>query len=66
MNLHPGLHPHELDVRNRQEVADPVKLLSPHLLVAASQPFDDCDVNAVGTVNLSLKDPSTHSDFDLL
>jgi len=51
-----------LDIRNRQEIADLIKTLRPNLIVhaaaqpshdlAASRPFDDFDVNAVGTLNL--------------
>ncbi len=53
---------HELDIRNRQGVLDLLEYLKPDLLVhaaaqpshdlAASRPFDDFDVNAVGTLNL--------------
>lgn len=62
IELHPGFHHHELDIRNRSGVSALVKVLSPSLLVhaaaqpshdlAASRPFDDFDVNAVGTLNL--------------
>lgn len=53
---------HELDIRNRQGVLDLIAELRPDLIVhaaaqpshdlAASRPFDDFDVNAVGTLNL--------------
>src|SRR5206468_5642962 len=53
---------HELDVRDRTEVAALVDELRPDLIVhaaaqpshdlAATRPFDDFDVNAVGTLNL--------------
>ena len=53
---------HEIDIRDRAAVLEAVKALKPHLLVhaaaqpshdlAASRPFDDFDVNAVGTLNL--------------
>lgn len=53
---------HELDIRNRQDVLKAIEQLKPDLLVhaaaqpshdlAASRPFDDFDVNAVGTLNL--------------
>ena len=53
---------HELDIRDRTKVLDLVKSLKPDAVVhtaaqpshdkAASIPFDDFDVNAVGTLNL--------------
>ena len=53
---------HELDIRNRAEVLSTVKALKPAVIVhtaaqpshdlAARIPFDDFDVNAVGTFNL--------------
>lgn len=53
---------HELDIRDRQGVLDLIEHLKPDLIVhtaaqpshdlAASRPFDDFDVNAVGTLNL--------------
>jgi CDP-paratose 2-epimerase len=53
---------HELDIRNRQGVKQCIDSLRPHVVVhcasqpshdlAASRPFDDFDVNAVGTLNL--------------
>jgi CDP-paratose 2-epimerase len=53
---------HELDIRNRTKVIDLVKQIKPDAIVhtaaqpshdkAASIPFDDFDVNAVGTLNL--------------
>jgi len=53
---------HELDIRNRKAVLDFIKELGPDAIVhtaaqpshdlAASRPFDDFDVNAVGTLNL--------------
>ncbi len=53
---------HEIDIRNRQAVLDLVAELKPDVVVhaaaqpshdlAASRPFDDFDVNAVGTLNL--------------
>lgn len=53
---------HELDIRNRQGVQDTIAQLKPDLVVhtaaqpshdlAASRPYDDFDVNAVGTLNL--------------
>src|ERR1700744_3754673 len=52
----------ELDIRDRKAVLDFIKSLKPDALVhtaaqpshdlAASRPFDDFDVNAVGTLNL--------------
>ncbi|MCX8155515.1 MAG: NAD-dependent epimerase/dehydratase family protein [Verrucomicrobiae bacterium] len=59
---HRHFHHHELDIRNRQGVLDLVQELRPDAIVhtaaqpshdlAASRPFDDFDVNAVGTLNL--------------
>jgi CDP-paratose 2-epimerase len=53
---------HELDIRDRAKVLDLIKSLKPDAVVhtaaqpshdkAASIPFDDFDVNAVGTLNL--------------
>lgn len=53
---------HELDIRNRGGVAELIKTLRPDFVVhaaaqpshdrAAAIPFDDFDVNAVGTLNL--------------
>lgn len=57
----PGFQHHELDIRNRAGVLDLLKQVSPTAIVhtaaqpshdlAASRPFDDFDVNAVGTLN---------------
>jgi CDP-paratose 2-epimerase len=57
-----NFHHHELDVRNRQGVKDLVRELRPSCIVhtaaqpshdlAANIPFDDFDINAVGTLNL--------------
>ena len=53
---------HDIDIRNRQKVLDLVKVIKPGAIVhaaaqpshdkAASIPFEDFDVNAVGTLNL--------------
>jgi nucleoside-diphosphate-sugar epimerase len=53
---------HELDIRNRQGCLELIQMLKPDVIVhaaaqpshdlAASRPFDDFDVNAVGTLNL--------------
>lgn len=53
---------HELDIRDRQSVLDLLKKIKPDAIIhtaaqpshdkAASIPFDDFDVNAVGTLNL--------------
>ncbi len=55
-------HHHELDIRDRAGVLALVRQLRPHVIVhtaaqpshdlAARMPFDDFDVNAVGTLNL--------------
>jgi CDP-paratose 2-epimerase len=60
--LHPSFHHHELDIRHRVDVLECLKALKPEMVVhtaaqpshdlAASRPFDDFDVNAVGTLNL--------------
>ncbi len=57
-----NFHHHELDIRDRQAVMECVAALKPAAIVhaaaqpshdlAASRPFDDFDVNAVGTLNL--------------
>lgn len=59
---HATFQHHELDIRNRSAVLQCLESLKPNLLVhaaaqpshdlAASRPFDDFDVNAVGTLNL--------------
>ena len=53
---------HELDIRDRQNIMDLIKKIKPNAVIhtaaqpshdkAASIPFDDFDVNAVGTLNL--------------
>lgn len=53
---------HDLDIRNRQGVLDLVVTVKPDFIIhcaaqpshdlAASRPFDDFDVNAVGTMNM--------------
>lgn len=60
--MHANFRHHELDIRDRQGVASLFATLRPSLVVhaaaqpshdlAASRPFDDFDVNAVGTLNL--------------
>ena len=57
-----GFTHHELDIRDRTKVLDLIKEVKPDAVVhaaaqpshdkAASIPFDDFDVNAVGTMNL--------------
>jgi CDP-paratose 2-epimerase len=59
---HKGFVHHELDIRDRRGVSDLVAQLEPTAVLhaaaqpshdlAASRPFDDFDVNAVGTLNL--------------
>ncbi len=61
-SMHATFQHHELDIRDRAGVAALLGQLKPDLLVhtaaqpshdlAASRPFDDFDVNAVGTLNL--------------
>lgn len=58
----PSFLHHELDIRNRSKVLDIIQSIKPDAIVhtaaqpshdkAASIPFDDFDVNAVGTLNL--------------
>ncbi len=61
-SLHENFEHFELDVRDRLRIADCLTQMKPDLIVhaaaqpshdlAASRPFDDFDVNAVGTLNL--------------
>jgi len=58
----PDFQHHELDIRNRAGVIELLKTVAPDAIVhtaaqpshdlAASRPFDDFDVNAVGSLNL--------------
>src|SRR6202142_2761922 len=60
--LHAMFHHHELDIRERSAVLSCLEQIKPAAIVhaaaqpshdlAASRPFDDFDVNAVGTLNL--------------
>jgi len=60
--VHKNFRHQEMDIRNREAVVNYVKELKPVAIVhtaaqpshdlAASRPFDDFDVNAVGTLNL--------------
>ena len=62
LNRHPNLVHHELDLRDRRGVEDLVRSKKPDAIVhcaaqpshdlAALRPFDDFDVNAVGTLNV--------------
>lgn len=59
---YPEFHHHEIDIRDRKSVLEFVQQLKPEVIVhtaaqpshdlAASRPFDDFDVNAVGTLNM--------------
>ena len=59
---YPGFRNYNIDIRNRQQVLSFIKEHRPSAIVhtaaqpshdlAASRPFDDFDVNAVGTLNL--------------
>jgi CDP-paratose 2-epimerase len=61
-NSLPSFNYHEVDIRNRGKILELIKLLKPDAIVhaaaqpshdkAASIPFEDFDVNAVGTLNL--------------
>jgi CDP-paratose 2-epimerase len=60
--LHSGFHHLELDIRDREGVRDAIRRVRPQAVIhtaaqpshdwAASAPFEDFDVNAVGTLNL--------------
>jgi CDP-paratose 2-epimerase len=60
--LHPRFHHCELDIRDRSRILECIQSLRPNAIVhaaaqpshdlAAIRPFDDFDVNAVGTLNL--------------
>jgi CDP-paratose 2-epimerase len=62
VSRYPSFVHHELDLRERREVEDLVRSIKPGSIVhcaaqpshdlAALRPFDDFDVNAVGTLNL--------------
>jgi CDP-paratose 2-epimerase len=62
LELHARFHHHELDIRDRTGMDGLVASIRPALVVhaaaqpshdlAANRPFDDFDVNAVGTLNL--------------
>jgi CDP-paratose 2-epimerase len=62
LEKHATFQHHELDIRDRKAVLDCLATLKPDLIVhtaaqpshdlAASRPFDDFDVNAIGTLNL--------------
>ncbi|MGI2901904.1 NAD-dependent epimerase/dehydratase family protein [Tolypothrix sp. VBCCA 56010] len=62
LETHQNFQHVELDIRDRQGILNCIKSLKPDMLVhtaaqpshdlAASRPFDDFDVNAVGTLNL--------------
>jgi CDP-paratose 2-epimerase len=62
LEMHQTFHYHEVDIRDRVAMDSLVKGLAPSLVVhaaaqpshdlAASRPFDDFDINAVGTLNL--------------
>jgi len=66
---------YQIDIRDRQEIRNIIRRLKPNAIVhcaaqpshdlAASRPFDDFDVNAVGTLNLleALRQYSTEVPF---
>ncbi len=59
---HQNFKHHEIDIRNRSDILKIVRTIRPEIIVhaaaqpshdlAASMPFEDFDVNAVGTLNL--------------
>lgn len=75
LNSFPNYQHYSIDLRDRNKVVDLVKNIMPDAIVhtaaqpshdlAASRPFDDFDVNAVGTLNLieSLRRVSTVVPF---
>jgi CDP-paratose 2-epimerase len=75
LSTFPNYEHHNIDLRDRSKVIDLVKNVMPDAIVhtaaqpshdlAASRPFDDFDVNAVGTLNLieSLRRVSTTVPF---
>lgn len=62
LSKHKNFQHHEIDLRDREKVLELLEFLKPDLIIhcaaqpshdlAASRPFDDFDVNAVGTLNL--------------
>ncbi len=76
LEIYPNFHHHELDIRNRNGVLEYVKELKPDAIVhtaaqpshdlAASRPFDDFDVNAVGTLNLLEANRQTNPEVPFL
>jgi CDP-paratose 2-epimerase len=62
LDEYPRFRHHELDIRHREAVVQLLASLRPHAVIhtaaqpshdlAAQRPFDDFDVNAVGTLNL--------------
>lgn len=70
--IHTNFHHNEIDIRDRPKVVEFVKELKPDAIVhtaaqpshdlAASRPFDDFDVNAVGTLNLLEASRQTNPD----
>ena len=62
IETHKNFHHHELDIRERKGVGECLATFKPNLVVhtaaqpshdlAATRPFDDFDVNAVGTLNI--------------
>ena len=60
--LIPSFQHHELDIRDRKEIAEKIKAIRPDVIIhtaaqpshdrAAQIPYDDFDTNAVGTLNV--------------
>lgn len=67
-----NFHHHEIDIRNRNDVIEAIGKIKPDAIIhtaaqpshdlAASRPFDDFDVNAVGTLNLLEASRQTNPD----
>ncbi len=72
ISLYSRFHHNEMDIRDRNKIVDLVKQLKPDAIVhtaaqpshdlAASRPFDDFDINAVGTLNLLEATRQTNPD----
>jgi CDP-paratose 2-epimerase len=75
IDTYKNYHHHNIDIRNREFINEFIKKVKPDAIVhaaaqpshdlAASRPFDDFDVNAVGTLNLleGLRQYSTDIPF---
>ncbi len=72
----PNFYHHEIDIRNREKIIQFVCETSPQAIIhaaaqpshdlAASRPFDDFDVNALGTLNLLEANRRTNPDVPFI